>query len=87
MLEKCGFRYSPEKIPKLPHIGRLQPFWDGNKRTAVMLSVVDLINNGYPPLIVEKSSFEWWHTALTELFIDGDADSLIECLSASVLKI
>lgn len=52
-----------------------------------MLSVVDLINNGYPPLIVEKSSFEWWHTALTELFIDGDADSLIECLSASVLKI
>lgn len=27
-------------------ITRLQPFWDGNKRTAVMLSAVDLVNNG-----------------------------------------
>ena len=71
----------------IPFIARLQPFWDGNKRTAVMLTAVDLINNGYPPLIVEAGSFDWWHTALTGLFIEGDADSLIECLSASVLKI
>ena len=46
MSEKYGFRYSPEKISKLPHVARLQPFWDGNKRTAVMLSAVDLVNNG-----------------------------------------
>lgn len=72
---------------RIPFIARLQPFWDGNKRTSVMLSAVDLINNGHPPLIIEADSFDWWHTALTELFIEGDADSLIECLSASVLKI
>lgn len=72
---------------RIPFITRLQPFWDGNKRTAVMLSAVDLINNGYPPLIVEAGSFDRWHIALTGLFIDDDADSLIECLSASVLKI
>lgn len=72
---------------RIPFIARLQPFWDGNKRTALMASSVELVNAGYPPLIVEKTHFEWWHEALTELYMESNADSLLECLSDSILKI
>ena len=72
---------------RIPFLARLQPFWDGNKRTALMLSAVDLINNGMPPLIVESHNFDQWHDALTCLFIDNNADPVLEVLSGSVLKI
>lgn len=71
---------------RIPFLARLQPFWDGNKRTALMLSAVDLINNGMPPLIVESHNFDQWHDALTCLFIDNNADPVLEVLTGSILK-
>lgn len=71
---------------RIPFLARLQPFWDGNKRTALMLSAVDLVQSGYPPILVQKGQYEQWHEGLTSLFIDSDADGVLEVLADSPLR-
>lgn len=72
---------------RVPFIARLQPFWDGNKRTALMTSSVDLVNHGHPPLVVEKELKSEWHEGLNTLFMDGDATDVLDVLRRSVLHV
>lgn len=71
---------------RVPFLARLQPFWDGNKRTALMLSAVELVQAGYPPILVQAGQYEQWHDGLTQLFIDDDADGVLSVLAESPLR-
>ncbi|WP_150114405.1 hypothetical protein [Corynebacterium oculi] len=80
--------HAPENVAeraliRVPFMARSQFFWDGNKRTAVMTSSLELVTHGFMPLTISGNRQEDWHRSLTHLFMRADATDLLSVLGDS----
>ncbi|WP_373233460.1 Fic family protein [Cohnella sp.] len=68
-----GTRHAVERSALL-HIEfvKIHPFVDGNGRTARLLLNVELMKNGYPPIVIEKEDRAEYYAALDSAHTTGD---------------
>lgn len=59
---------------------KLQPFWDGNKRTTLFLCNVQLIKNDLDLLVIQKDNYGAFEELLNDFYTDTNK-TLIEFLS------
>lgn len=71
---------------RIPFQTLTQFFYDDNKRTAMMTAAAELIQAGHAPLVVQGKDFEEWHSCLTTLFHEKDAQPLFDLLGKSTLQ-
>ncbi|XID93142.1 Fic family protein [Paenibacillaceae bacterium WGS1546] len=57
---------------------KIHPFVDGNGRTARLLLNLELMKNGFPPIVIEKEQRLAYYTALDETHTSGDFSSFID---------
>lgn len=55
-------------------LSRLQPFWDGNKRTTLFLCNVQLIKNDFDLLIIQKDKYADFEEHLTAFYTEENKD-------------
>ncbi|MBP3748824.1 MAG: Fic family protein [Ruminobacter sp.] len=56
------------------NLSRLQPFWDGNKRTTLFLCNVQLIKNDFDLLIIQKDKYADFEEYLTAFYTEENND-------------
>ena len=68
-------------------MSKLQPFYDANKRTAILMMNGVLISNGFHPLFIPAKAEAELNTALTGLYENGNSDPLkrVFCTAAESL--
>lgn len=62
------------------NLSKLQPFWDGNKRTTLFLCNVQLIRNDFDLLIILKDKYAEFEEHLTD-FYTGENNNIISFLA------
>lgn len=60
---------------------KIQPFFDANKRTAMLFANGILMSHGFYPLFVPATLDEKTNTAITSLYEHGDTGKLLEVFS------
>lgn len=83
-----GGRQYLENIPDLVFrafllflwMSRVQFFYDGNKRTARMMTNGILLSAGYPPLHILARDQLAYNTHMTNFYTSGDADAVLDWL-------
>ncbi|WP_406038414.1 Fic family protein [Succinimonas sp.] len=50
------------------NLARLQPFWDGNKRTALCLCNMELLKHDFDLLIIPKDKYAGFEERLTPFY-------------------
>jgi Fic family protein len=60
---------------------KIHPFIDGNGRTARLLLNFELMQNGYPPIVIEKEQRAEYYSALDEAHTTGDLTSFTKLVS------
>ncbi len=58
------------------HLARLQPFFDGNKRTSLALANGLLMSSGLDAILIPAKDRALYNNLLDRLFAEGDADSM-----------
>ncbi|GBF76406.1 cell division protein Fic [Paenibacillus sp. 598K] len=56
---------------------KIHPFIDGNGRTARLLLNFELMQNGYPPIVIEKEDRAEYYTALDVAHTTGDSSQFV----------
>lgn len=54
------------------NLSKMQPFWDGNKRTTLFLCNAQLIKNDFELLIIKKDSYAAFEEHLTAFYTEND---------------
>lgn len=54
------------------NLSKLQPFWDGNKRTTFLLCNTQLLKNDFELLIIKKETYADFEKYLTEFYTKND---------------
>ncbi|MCR4554941.1 MAG: Fic family protein [Succinivibrionaceae bacterium] len=54
------------------NLSKLQPFWDGNKRTTLFLCNAQLIKNDFELLIIKNDSYAAFEEHLTAFYTEND---------------
>ena len=62
------------------NLSKMQPFWDGNKRTTLFLCNAQLIKNDFELLIIKKDSYATFEEHLTAFYTENDK-SIIDFLA------
>jgi len=63
---------------------KIHPFIDGNGRTARLLLNLELIKNGYPPIIIRKEDRIVYYNALEKAHTNDDSREFIELIVDSL---
>ncbi|EPD32921.1 Fic family protein [Propionimicrobium lymphophilum] len=58
------------------HLARLQPFFDGNKRTSLALANGHLMSSGHDAILIPAKDRALYNNLLDKLFAEGDVDSM-----------
>lgn len=58
------------------HLARLQPFFDGNKRTSLALANGLLMSSGHDAILIPAKDRALYNNLLDKLFAEGDTDSM-----------
>ncbi|NDI34587.1 Fic family protein [Chengkuizengella sediminis] len=59
---------------------KIHPFVDGSGRTARLLVNLELMKNGYPPIIIEKEGRSQYYAVLDKAHITGDNDDFVKLI-------
>ena len=62
----------------------IHPFIDGNGRTSRLLLNLELMNNGYPPVIIKVENRLAYYEALDKAHTTQDYDDFIQLVAAEV---
>lgn len=62
----------------------IHPFFDGNGRTARILLNMELMKNGYPPIIIEKKERKIYNNSLKKAQTRGDNRDFLEFIKTKV---
>lgn len=54
------------------NLSKLQPFWDGNKRTTLFLCNAQLIKNDFDLLVIQKDNYAVFEEHLTDFYTASD---------------
>ena len=62
------------------YLMRTQAFWDGNKRTSMIVANKIMIENGCGVITIKEEYFKEFNSLLTEYYNTNKMESLLECL-------
>ena len=62
------------------YLMRTQAFWDGNKRTSMMVANKIMIENGCGVITIKEEYFKEFNSLLTEYYNTNKMESLLEFL-------
>lgn len=63
---------------------KIHPFVDGNGRTARLLLNLELMKNGYPPIVIKTEDRMIYYAALDEAHMTGEYAKFIELIESEV---
>jgi len=80
---KTGLWLHPVERAALVHsiVVKIHPFVDGNGRTARLLLNLELMKNGYPPIVIKKEDRLAYYKALDKAHTEDDNEDFIEIVS------
>lgn len=81
-----GQKLHPIERAALLHIVfvKIHPFVDGNGRSARLLLNLELMKNGYPPVVIRKEDRLSYYNALDKAYVTGDNGDFIKLVIESL---